>query len=149
MYDRPFAADLGTFKLVNRGSGKVLDVSGGSTDDGAAVIQWPWNGGTNQRWKLLPDTDGSYRLSNAKSGKVLDSPGGSAQGARLDQWTDTGSDNQWWKLVPSTTSGHYRLVNVRNGWCADVADASTEDGAGIIQWPPTGGPDQDWQLVAL
>ncbi len=39
LYDRPFTADLGTYKLVNRKSGKVLDVNGASSTDGAAVIQ--------------------------------------------------------------------------------------------------------------
>lgn len=149
VYDRPFSADAGTFRLVNRKSGKVLDVSGASSADGASVIQWPWTGGTNQQWKLLPNSDGSYRLSNVRSGKVLESPGSSSQGASLDQWTDDGGDNQWWKLVPSATSGYYQLVNVRNGWCADVKDASTADGAQVIQWPSTGGSNQDWQILAL
>ncbi|MDX3452618.1 RICIN domain-containing protein [Streptomyces sp. ME02-8801-2C] len=148
VHDRPFAADLGTFKVVNRKSGKVLDVNGASSADGAAVIQWPSTGGTNQQWKLLANTDGSYRLSNVRSGKVLDSPGGSAQGAALDQPSDTDSGNQWWNLVPAT-SGYYRLVNVGNGWCADVKDASTADGAAIVQWPNTGGTNQEWQVVAL
>jgi alpha-L-fucosidase len=148
VYDRPFAADLGSYRLVNRKSGKVLEVSGASGADGAAVVQWPWSGGTNQQWKLVPNTDGSYRLSNVRSGKVLDSPNGSAQGAGLDQWTDTDSSNQWWKLVPAT-SGYYRLVNVGNGWCADVKDASTADGARVIQWPSTGGTNQEWQVTAL
>lgn len=76
------------------------------------------------------------------------SPSGSAQGAGLDQSSDTDSDNQWWKLVPAT-SGYYRLVNVGNGWCADVKDASTADGAAIIQWPNTGGTNQEWQVIAL
>ncbi|MFD2689235.1 alpha-L-fucosidase [Streptomyces phyllanthi] len=148
VYDRPFAADLGTFRVVNRKSGKVLDVNGASSADGAAIIQWPWTGGTNQQWKLLANTDGSYRLSNVRSGKVLDSPGGSAEGAALDQWTDTDTSNQWWKLVPAT-SGYYRLVNVGNGWCADVKDASTADGATVIQWRDTGGTNQEWQVIAL
>lgn len=148
VYDRPFAADLGTFRLVNRKSGKVLDVSGASSADGAAIIQWPSTGGTNQQWKLLPNTDGSYRLANVRSGKVLDSPGGSAQGTGLDQRTDTKASNQWWKLVPAT-SGYYRLANVGNGWCADVKDASTADAATVIQWPNTGGTNQEWQLIAL
>ncbi len=30
-------------------SGKALDVAGASTDDGAGIVQWPWNGGPNQR----------------------------------------------------------------------------------------------------
>ncbi|MDX2600796.1 alpha-L-fucosidase [Streptomyces caniscabiei] len=148
VYDRPFAADLGTFRVVNRKSGKVLDVNGASSADGATLIQWPSTGGTNQQWKLLPNTDGSYRLSNVRSGKVLNSPSSSAQGAGLDQSSDTDSDNQWWKLVPAT-SGYYRLVNVGNGWCADVKDASTADGAAIIQWPNTGGTNQEWQVIAL
>ncbi|MEV6210690.1 alpha-L-fucosidase [Kitasatospora sp. NPDC051914] len=149
VYDRPFGADLGTFRLVNRKSGKVMDVSDASTADGAVVIQWPWTGGTNQQWKLLPNSDGSYRLSNVKSGKVLDSPGSSAQGANLDQWTADTGDNQSWQLVPSATSGYYRLVNVRNGWCADVSGASTADGANVVQWPITGGANQDWQILPV
>ena len=149
VYDRPFSADVGTVRLVSRKSGKVLDVSDGSTADGAAVIQFPWNGGPNQQWKLLPNTDGSYRLSNLRSGKVLDSPDGSVEGTALDQRADDGGDDQWWKLVPSQTSGYYRLVNVRNGLCADVANASTEDGAPVIQYRMTEGPNQDWQILAV
>ncbi|MEU6261547.1 alpha-L-fucosidase [Streptomyces sp. NPDC047043] len=149
VYDRPFIADLGTCRLVNRRSGKVLDVSGASASDGAPVVQWPWTGGTNQQWKLLPSADGSYRLANVKSGKLLESPGGSAQGTALDQWTDNGGDNQGWKLVPSPAGGYYRLTNVRTGWCADVQNASTADGAPVIQWPTTGGANQDWQIVTL
>ncbi|MGN9761970.1 RICIN domain-containing protein [Streptomyces sp. SD31] len=100
------------------------DVRDASTADGGAVIQWPWSGGSNQQWKLLPDTDGSYRLSNVRSGKVLQSPGGSAQGDGLNQFTADGGDHQSWKLVPSPTSGYHQLVNVRTGWCADVKGAS-------------------------
>ncbi|KOU63167.1 Tat pathway signal protein [Streptomyces sp. MMG1533] len=149
VYDRPFTADLGTYRLVNRKSGKAMDVSDASPADGAFIIQWPWTGGTNQQWKLLPNADGSYRLVNARSGKALESPDNSLKGAPLDQSTDGGGDNQWWKLVPSQTSGYYRLVNVRNGWCADVKDASTTDGVKVIQWPTTDGANQDWQLIAL
>lgn len=139
VYDRPFTADLGTYKVINRNSGKALDVSNASTADGATLIQWPYGGGTNQQWSLLPNTDGSFRLANVKSGKLLQSPN-STQGTTLTQESDNGGDNQWWKLVPSATSGYYRLVNVRTGWCADVANASTTDGTNVIQWPVTMAP---------
>jgi alpha-L-fucosidase len=148
VYDRPFSADLGTYKVINRNSGKALDVNGASTAEGASLIQWPYGGGTNQQWSLLPNTDGSFRLVNVKSGKLLQSPS-STQGATLTQGSDIGDDTQWWKLVPSTTSGYYRLVNVRTGWCADISGGSTADGANVIQWPVAGGANQDWQLVAL
>ncbi|MEU7872862.1 RICIN domain-containing protein [Dactylosporangium sp. NPDC049140] len=149
VYDRPFAAEAGPFKLVNRKSGKVLDINGGSTADGGVAIQWTDNGGANQRFKLATTTDGSYRLVNDKSGKVLESPGNSAQGAQLDQWTDNNGDNQGWKLIPSSTTGYYQIVNVRTGWYVDVEGGSTADGAKVIQWVGNGGANQDWQLVGL
>ncbi|MFF9542567.1 alpha-L-fucosidase [Streptomyces albidoflavus] len=149
LYERPFGADLGVYRLVNRHSGKVLEVADASGADGAAIIQWPWTGGDNQRWRLLTSGDGSVRLVNVRSGKVLDSPGGSAAGAGLIQWSDQSADNQRWLLSPSATGGHVNLVNVRTGWCADVKDASGADGAKVIQWTKTSGPNQEWQLTAL
>ncbi|MDQ0936539.1 glycosyl hydrolase family 95 catalytic domain-containing protein [Streptomyces turgidiscabies] len=140
----------GAFKLVNRKSGKVMDVSGGSTANGGAVIQYPWVGSTNQQWNLLPDYDGSYRLCNVRSGKMLDNPGSStSSGIALDQYSDTHSTNQWWKLVPAATSGHYRLVNVRSGLCVDVQGGSTADGAKLVQGPVSGDVGQEWQPVEV
>ncbi|MFB7424203.1 RICIN domain-containing protein [Streptomyces hydrogenans] len=140
----------GTFRLVNRASGKVLDVANVSTANGAAVIQWPWSGGANQRWRLLPNPDGSFRLSNVHSGKVLDNPGSStAAGEALDQWTDTDSPNQWWRLVPSGTSGHHHLVNGSSGMRLDVESGSTSDGARVVQAPAGPSAGQEWAVVGL
>ncbi|WP_246101170.1 RICIN domain-containing protein [Streptomyces cyaneus] len=77
-----------------QGSGKALDVANASTADGATLIQWPYGGGTNQQWSLLPSIDGSFRLVNGKSGKLMQSPN-STQGAPLTQLPDNGADNQW------------------------------------------------------
>ncbi len=140
----------GTYRVVNRNSGKVLDISGTSTADGGAAIQWPWTGGTNQQWTLQPDPDGSFRLVNRNSTKVLDDPGASTvHGQALDQWTDTRSPNQWWRLAPAATTGYFNLVNVSSGLYADVDSASTSDGAQIVQQPAGGTASQDWRLEAL
>ncbi|ROR38054.1 glycosyl hydrolase family 95 catalytic domain-containing protein [Kitasatospora cineracea] len=139
----------GTYRLVNRAGGQVLDVANQATWDGAQVVQWPWNGGANQKWQLLPDYDGSFRLANANSGKVLDDPGSSpTPGQALDQWTDTRSPNQWWNLVPAA-SGYVRLVNVSSGLCLDVAGDSPDAGAAIVQAAASGAPSQDWTLVPV
>jgi hypothetical protein len=145
----PAGTGTGASRLVNRRSGLVLDVNGGSTADGAAVVQWSWIGGANQQWRLLPNSDGSFRLSCAGSGKVLDSPGGSGQGAALVQWTDNGGTNQWWNLVPATTAGYHRLVNVSNGWCVDVEGGSTANGARTVQRPVSSESSQEWQVVGV
>ncbi len=44
----------GYYTIVSNSSGLVADVSGQSTSDGAAVVQWTANGGTNQQWQLTP-----------------------------------------------------------------------------------------------
>ncbi len=137
----------GTYRLVNRNSGKVLDVSGASQSDGAPVIQWPWVAGANQKWQLVPGYDGSFRLSNVNSGKILDDPGASTTpGQALDQWTDTKAPNQWWTLVPAATTGYYKLVNVSSSMYADVAGASTADGAQVVQSAASTAASQEWAL---
>lgn len=138
----------GYYRLVNRRSGKVLDISGAATADGAKAIQWAWTGGANQQWRLEPNADQSFRLVSRNSGKVLNLPGGSAaQGTQLDQWSDTNSPHQWWRLVDAG-DGYHRLVNVSTGLAADVSGGSLGDGAQVIGWPANGGTNQQWQLLA-
>ncbi|MER5452268.1 RICIN domain-containing protein [Streptomyces sp. NPDC002764] len=45
------AATSGYYRLVNIKSGLCADVQSGSTADGAKIIQWPANGGSNQEWQ--------------------------------------------------------------------------------------------------
>ncbi|MEH6372328.1 RICIN domain-containing protein, partial [Pectobacterium carotovorum] len=42
----------GYYKIMNRNSGKLLDVNSRSTENGASGIQWHDNGGWNQLWKI-------------------------------------------------------------------------------------------------
>ncbi|GAB3891230.1 hypothetical protein GCM10029964_064060 [Kibdelosporangium lantanae] len=39
---------------MSHDSGLVADVSGRATNDGAKVVQWTANGGTNQQWQFVP-----------------------------------------------------------------------------------------------
>ncbi len=135
------------YKLVNVNSGKDLDVTGGSTADGAQVVQWTDHGGTNQQWNIIA-VGGSYKLVNVNSGKDLDVTGAStANGALVIQWTDHGGTNQQWNII--AVGGSYKLVNVNSGENLDVTGASTADGAQVIQWPNTGGANQLWNIVQV
>ncbi|MFI1396178.1 glycoside hydrolase [Streptomyces sp. NPDC020681] len=42
----------GTWTLVNAATGRLLEVGGQATHDGAAVTLWTPNSGSNQRWKV-------------------------------------------------------------------------------------------------
>jgi hypothetical protein len=78
-----------SYVLVNRGSGKALDVSGASTADGAAVHQRARHDGANQRFQFVDSGGGYYRLKARHSGKVLDvSNCSTADHADVVQWSD-------------------------------------------------------------
>ncbi|MFF2327218.1 MULTISPECIES: glycoside hydrolase [unclassified Streptomyces] len=46
----------GTCTLVNAATGKLLEVGGQATNDGAAVTTWSPNSGSNQRWRVTDVT---------------------------------------------------------------------------------------------
>ncbi|WP_416902221.1 RICIN domain-containing protein [Micromonospora echinospora] len=60
------------YVLVNRNSGKALDVFELATGDGARITQWARNDGAWQQWQFVDSGGGWYRLRSRHSGKVLD-----------------------------------------------------------------------------
>lgn len=135
------------YRIKNKNSGQVLDVSGGSTSNGTSLLQWPWHDKDNQRWKLIENGDGTYRLKNENSGKVADIDGGSTDGgADALQWWWHGGDNQRWKLIEND-DGTYRIENENSGLVLDVSGGSTSNGANVIQWWWHGGDNQRWVLT--
>ncbi len=132
-------------RIVSVASGKVLDVVGGSTADGAPLQQWGYGGGRNQAWRLHRDSSGRYTIANLASGSCLDTPAGGGDGARLQQWGCADQDNQRWSLRPAE-DGSFTLVSAATGKCVDVAGASSDDGAAIQQWACAGSPNQRWRI---
>lgn len=128
-------------------SGRALDVKDWSKDDGAAIIQYDWHGGSNQRWIVTsPANDGKYEIRNLHSGKCLDVSGVSqADGALLHQWTCHYGDNQKFRLEP-TGNGYHRLVAVHSGKCVDVQGGSPANGARLVQWPCHHGDNQKFAI---
>lgn len=136
---------VATYRIVNRGSGKVLGVAGGSTADGAHIVQQTDTGAAGQRWRMV--TAGGYtQIVNVNSGKALDVPGFSTtQGTQLVQWAINNGTNQQWSLG-TPAPGYNTLTNRNSGMLADVSGGSTADDAAVIQWPSNGGTNQHWQI---
>src|SRR5690606_9062381 len=137
------------YELVNRNSGKALDVCGVSTADGACIQQWARSGGTNQQWQFIDAGDGYYRLRARHSGKVLDVSGAStADGATIHQWSDHGGTNQQFRLVASP-DGYVRLIARHSNKAVEVQNAATDDGGRVVQYTDWGGTNQQWQLIRV
>ncbi|WP_270154753.1 RICIN domain-containing protein [Nonomuraea corallina] len=136
------------YVLVNRNSGKTLDVYNLSTADGGRITQWSRNDGDQQRWQFADSGDGHYRLRARHSGKVLDVHNWStANGAAIVQWTDHNGANQQWRVING--DGHVRLISRHSGKALEVQGASTADGAAIVQYDDWNGANQQWQLVRV
>ncbi|MGC4804609.1 non-reducing end alpha-L-arabinofuranosidase family hydrolase [Micromonospora sp. DT233] len=136
------------YELVNRNSGKALDVCGASTADNACVQQYARSGGQNQQWQFADSGNGYYRLRARHSGKVLDvSNSSTADGAAIVQYGDHGGTNQQFRVTD--TGGYVKLVNRNSGKAVEVQSASTADGGAIVQYSDWNGTNQQWQLVRV
>lgn len=137
------------YKIVNKNSGKVMDVYQGSMNSGANIIQYTYTGGVNQKFQIVKTASGDYKIINQKSGKVLDISGGSTStGANLVQSDDTNAASQHWQLIDAG-NGYFKIQNTNSSYLADVTGSSTANVAQIIQSSDTGVNSQQWQLVKV
>lgn len=135
----------GTHTLINGNSGQAMAISGGSTGNGAAVVQSSRTGATSQQWTLQPLSGNVFTLHNAASGLCLDVPNQSTtSGLQLDQWTCDGGANQQWAF--DAVGSGFVVVSMNSGKTAEVKGQSTTQGASVDQWPSNGGSNQTWTV---
>ncbi|GID81058.1 alpha-N-arabinofuranosidase [Paractinoplanes deccanensis] len=136
------------YVLVNRNSGKALDVYNLATNDGARITQWTRNDGNQQQWQFVDSGNGYYRVKSRLSGKVLDvSNNSTADGAAIVQWTDNNAANQQFSV--QDIDGYIQLINRNSGKALEVQGASTADGGNIVQYADWNGTNQQWQLARV
>ncbi|MFE5207322.1 non-reducing end alpha-L-arabinofuranosidase family hydrolase [Streptomyces sp. NPDC056600] len=138
-----------TYVLVNRNSGKAMDVYNLATNDGARIVQWARNDQAQQQWQFVDSGNGYYRLRSKLSGKVLDVYNWStADNGQVVQWPDLNGANQQFRLADSS-DGYVRLINRNSGKAIGPQNGSTADGTNIVQSTDTGAGAQQWQLVKV
>ncbi|MER6418223.1 RICIN domain-containing protein [Streptomyces sp. NPDC001137] len=138
-----FPAKNANYKVVNKGSNKAVDVSGGSLTAGANIIQWTDSGAGNQNWRFVPVGDGSYEIVTRNSALLMDVSGAStADGASVIQSSDTNAANQHWTLTASG-NGYYKIKNVNSDKVLDVSSGGTQ----LVQNTDTGADSQLWKVV--
>jgi endo-1,4-beta-xylanase len=136
------------YVLVNRQSGKALDVYNLATNDGARITQWTRGDGAWQQWQFVSSGNGLYRIKSKHSGKVLDVSGRStADGGAIVQWSDANASNQQFSI--QTIDGYLQLINSNSGKAVEVQGASTADGANVVQYSDWNGANQQWQPVRV
>lgn len=144
----PFSVNSNVnYELVNRKSGKLLNIKESSTATGADAEQRADGNLGSQRWRLIDAGSGYYKLQNQNGGLLLGPTGGaSADGTALEQWTDGGWTSQHWQLIDAG-GGFFKLTNRATGKVIDVSSGSLVDGANVIGWTDNNGANQQWQIV--
>ncbi|RKG71282.1 glycosyl hydrolase [Corallococcus exercitus] len=138
------------YRLVNKATGKCVDIVGPSAADGTGLHQWTCHTGASQQWALVATDSGYSRLVSRYSGKVVDvADVSSADGARVQEWSWAGGANQQFKPV-ATTGGYTRFEARHSGKVLDVSNCwSSGDGATVQQWVWANNDCQQFRLEAM
>ncbi|GAA1534797.1 hypothetical protein GCM10009827_061200 [Dactylosporangium maewongense] len=136
------------YVIVNRNSGKAMDLWEWSTADGAPVNQFTRNDLAVQQWQFVPTDNGYYQIRSRHSGKVLELANAS-DGAGLYQQTAAAGNNRQQFTLKDSAGGYVRLLSRHSGKALDVWEWSTADGARISQYTDTDGANQQWTLARV
>ncbi|WP_329873583.1 glycosyl hydrolase family 95 catalytic domain-containing protein [Streptomyces sp. SP18CS02] len=135
------------FQLINRHSGKAVDVPGDSAGPGTELIQHTPSEATSQRFRFVPVGGGLHAIRTTRGLSWDVSGGGTADGATIVQWNPTYADNQRWR-VTDTGDGHVTLTSARSGKVLGITDRSTSDGATLEQQTADDSAQQQWRRVS-
>jgi predicted secreted protein len=138
----------GQYRLVNKNSGKFMEMPGASTAAGKQAGQWVNTANNCQLWSFTSAGSGAWTVKNVNSGLFLDDNGSTSAGAAVVQNASSTASSQKWTLTDAG-GGYYKLVNSGSGLVADVASASTANGALIVQSADNGADDELWQVVRV
>ena len=140
----------GTYEIQSVASSLALNVSGGSTTNGAAVIQYPFtSGATNALWTFVPTSGGYYQIKNVNSGQVVNVTGGSGiQGALIVQWPASGltpGNDQWFPV--KNPDGTYSFYSLNSLQALDVPGGTTTEKTQLDQWFGNSTTAQKFNLI--
>ena len=128
--------------LVDRNSGRCLDVLGESRDAGARLVVYDCHGRANQRFSYPAEGQtGEIRVyADEGTPRCVDADGWRTEnGTRLIAYPCHGGANQQWTR---TAAGEFR--GVQSGRCVDVLGARTENLTDVWLWDCLGGANQRW-----
>jgi Ricin-type beta-trefoil lectin domain-like/HYR domain/Secretion system C-terminal sorting domain len=135
------------YKIVNKRSGKVLDVYAGSCNNNTAIKQYGYHGGTNQQWRLKSIGSGYFKFVARNCGKVL-ACHTSTNGENTYQYDYyTGGAKDW--KIECAAGGYYRITHRLSGKVLDVEGDSNSDNAAVEIRTHDGTDSQLWQIVEV
>lgn len=118
----------GVYRIQNRGTGKMLDLTLNGTANGTWLHQWEDVNSSSQMWVVEPTNDGRVKLkAQLANTRCLDTVGMSSEvGARLQIWEDVNGENQLWILAEAVEK---KTRARKAGKAAESAEAAAAEPA--------------------
>ncbi len=139
------------YKIVNKASGKVLDVYGGSTCNNTRIVQWAGHSGAHQQWKFSSVGNGFVKIMSRNSGKYIACHSTSKGSAVYQYDYYTGGYKDW--KIECVTGGFYKITHRASGKVLDVENSCLADGGKVQIWDCNnngyGSNNQLWQIVEV
>jgi hypothetical protein len=139
----------GKYSIKSVSSGKVMDIldntAAGFCVEGTIIQQFPYDGTNSQRWGLIAQTDGSYKILNTTCNKYLRVESAStADGASVGIKNDFGTDAFKWyfQAADCTTGAVLSATNATFGF-----EARASEGRAKLQWVTNTGDKTDYFTV--
>lgn len=134
-------------RIVNKNSGKSLNLVNGGLTNGSAISQSDYDAGNDQRWMLVPTYTGNhFKIVSWVSGKCASiATDSSIAGGQLWTWDYNDDPSQQFNLIDAG-NGWFKIKNVRSGLVLEVAGASTTADAPVQQNIDTGAASQLWKI---
>jgi hypothetical protein len=147
-YPAPAVNTNEAYKIINRNSGKVLEVSNSSQLDGGNIQQNTWVDGANQKWKFTT-SEGFYQIINIGSAKVVRGLG-ITDDSNVDQWGVALANNssQRWNLLKNV-DGFYRIASKQSAKVLNVAQNSLANAANVNLLTSDTLTSQQWEIVSV
>ena len=141
----------GAYYIYAGDSNFLLDISNNGTVDKTNVDIWNAGqsgfGRCEQKWVILKQSDGWYKIMGNYSRKCLDLFGESNQSVQnINLYTDNGSASQRWKFY--NYNGKYIIKNKR-GTVLDFQNATLANGTNVQSYAQLNGTAQLWRLAKI
>ncbi|MDE6835016.1 MAG: RICIN domain-containing protein [Ruminococcus sp.] len=141
----------GWYYIKNINSQKYIDVAGAKGVNGANVIQYQGNGGSNQKWYVKNLGNNVITLqSGVGNNLMLDIVNGANEdGANVQLWEANGATAQQFKVVKSSDNVFCLLTeNSGESKAVDVYGWSADNNGNINQWSYNGLACQQFKFEA-
>ena len=136
--------ESGTYEIETKlNSNMVVDVAGGSYDNGANIQIWTADNVNQQKFILEPQSDDVYVIRAKHSNKALTVDLSNNNVCQMDY---TGASNQQWRIQEAGYE-YYNLISLANNLYLDVSNGNAQNGQNIQVYSDNESDAQQFRFV--